>query len=58
MVNPPQVVRALHAEAALVADESAQNERAGDEEPQDRGVEYCVEEQAGPYRGKWQIDFI
>ena len=48
MLRPPQVVRALHAEAALVADYSAQDERTGDEEPEETRIKKRIDDKARP----------
>ena len=44
----PHRVRTLRAEAAPHPQEPAQGERTGYQEPEERGVEECVDSEAGP----------
>ncbi len=43
-----EVIPAGQANAASLADQAAEGERAGDEEPEERGVEDGVDGEAGP----------
>lgn len=48
MRRPPEVIRALHTEAVLAANESEHSERGANENPEDRGVEDRVDGETDP----------
>ena len=58
MLRPPEVIRALHAEAALTAENTAHCERGADENPENRGVEDRVDGETDPERLARQWIFV